>query len=105
MVFKSRSNLYPGSAISIGKPVGEVASMAMMSNIVGLRGPKGRTIVLVAEHQKLRAADTSSRSKLISMVESLMALKMPKDLHSSPKYDSIQVTQAAQAEVVKGQTP
>ncbi|KAM2574612.1 hypothetical protein TB2_006540 [Malus domestica] len=73
-----------------------------MSMMVGVIRPKGRIMVLVAEHQKLRAAIRSSLSMAISMVESLMASWMPRASHSLPKNLSIRSTQVA---LVEGRLP
>ncbi|KAM2851331.1 hypothetical protein PS2_027471 [Malus domestica] len=82
-------------------PKGEVPRMAEMSRMVGEIGPKGRIMVLVTEHQKLRAGIRSSLSMAIS-VESLMASWMMKASHSLPKNFSICSTQAAQVALVEG---
>ena len=74
--FRSKSNSYRETVVSIGRPEGEVPSMVVISSKVGPMGPRGRTIVLVAKHQKLRAAIKSSQSMLILKVESLIASKM-----------------------------
>ncbi|KAM2565390.1 hypothetical protein TB1_008028 [Malus domestica] len=76
--------------------------MAEMSRMVGVIGPKGRIMVLVAKHQKLRATIRSFLSMAISMVESLMASWMPKASHSLSKNFSIRLTQVA---LVEGQAP
>ncbi|KAM1702091.1 hypothetical protein ACFXTN_025269 [Malus domestica] len=73
--------------------------------MVGVITPKGRITVLVAEHQRLRAAIRSSLSIAISMVESLMASWMPKASHSLPKNLSIRTTLAAQFALVESQAP
>ncbi|XP_050150521.1 expansin-A7-like [Malus sylvestris] len=73
-----------------------------MSRMVGVIGPNRKTIVLVAKHQRLRAAIRSSLSMVISMVESLMVSWMPRASHSLPKNFSICMTQAAQFVLVKG---
>ncbi|KAM2283312.1 hypothetical protein ACFXTI_032438 [Malus domestica] len=60
-------------------------------------------MVLVAEHQKLRATIKSSLSMAISMVKSLMVSWMPKASHFLPNNFSIHLTQATQVALVKGQ--
>lgn len=77
---------------SIGRPEGEVPSIAVISSMVEPMGPRGRTIVLGAKHQKLKTAIKNFRSMLISKVESLITSKMPRVFHSPPKCGFIQVT-------------
>ncbi|KAM2509515.1 hypothetical protein PS2_033642 [Malus domestica] len=83
---------HPIRATSIGMLEGEVPRIAEMSRMVGVIGTNGRTMVLVAVHQRLKAAIRSSLSMVISMVESLMALWMPRASHSLPKNFSIRAT-------------
>ncbi|KAM2972259.1 hypothetical protein FF2_018976 [Malus domestica] len=72
-VFRSRFDGYPERAALMGIPDAEVSKMVVISRMVGPTGPRGRTMVLVAEHQKHRAARRSSLSRTTSIDERRMA--------------------------------
>lgn len=78
--------------VSTGRPDGEVLRIVVIFRMVGPIGLKGSTMVLMTKYQKLKVAIKSSWSRLTSIVEILMALKMPSDFQSSPKWGSIRLT-------------
>ncbi|KAB2597443.1 hypothetical protein D8674_000363 [Pyrus ussuriensis x Pyrus communis] len=103
--FRSRFDGHPDKAASIGRPDGEVPRIPKISRTVELRGPKGRIMVLVAEHHKLRVIMSSSLSMVISMVASLMAsspskrsvliaLRSMKPLHLLHSSDNFEMKEA-----------
>ncbi|KAM1352307.1 hypothetical protein ACFX2H_031919 [Malus domestica] len=70
--FRSMVDGYPERVASTGMPKGEVPQITMISRIVGPMGPRGRTIVLVAEHHRLEATIRSSLSTTSSIDERRM---------------------------------
>ncbi|KAM1113766.1 hypothetical protein ACFX1Q_046455 [Malus domestica] len=63
----------PGEGRIDGESSCHVPKMAVTSRMVGPMGPRGRTMMLVAEHQKHRAARRSSLSRTTSIDERMMA--------------------------------